>query len=347
MKKVSIILLSVFTVLFFISCGSKPAAEETKPEAPNLEQIDENVTDTNESSIESIIAKIDNARSEAVNAGAEELAPDQLKLVDELYESMKNKNTLKDNSQLVIDRYNLLKNYCKAVNAKKEIDENGFIVYARKNYDEGLKNLEKVEKALANEEEMDSSVVFAAENAYKSFNTVLIVAYKKLAKEQREYTYEAKKNADSVKAGVAQKERYAEAADKFQKGDASYAMQNPKRALELYIESEEDFLNLYNDVYEQRAAAQAALDAAKQRVAESAKYAEDADVRNPITEQVDGIEEEDTVLLEEDNYAAPEEAEADIAEALEEDEVESLEIEETDEESEVDVNEESEVGEEA
>lgn len=343
MKKVSIILLSVFTVLFFISCGSKPAAEETKPEAPIVEQTEEAVVDVDETSLESIIAKIDDARTEAVNAGAEELAPDQLKLVDDLYESMKNNNTLKDNVQLVIDRYNLLKNYCKAVNAKNEIDENGFASYAQKNYDEGMKNLEKVEKALANEEEMDSSVVFAAENAYKSFNTVLIVAYKKLAKEQREYTYEAKKNADSVKAGVAQKERYSVAVEKFQKGDSSYSMQNPKRALELYIEAEDDFMALYNDVYEKRAEAQAALDAAKQRVAESAKYAEDADVRNPITEEVDGIEAEDAVLLEEDNYAAPEEAEADIAESLEDDEVESLESEEVD----LNESEESEVGEEA
>lgn len=342
MKKVCIILLSVFTVLFFISCGSKPAAEETKPEAPIVDQTEEAVVDVDETSLESIIAKIDDARTEAVNAGAEVIAPDQLKLVDGLYESMKNDNTLKDNAQLVIDRYNLLKNYCKAVNAKNEIDENGFASYAQKNYDEGMKNLEKVEKALANEEQLDSSVVFAAENAYKSFNTVLIVAYKKLAKEQREYTYEAKKNADSVKAGVAQKERYSVAVEKFQKGDSSYSMQNPKRALELYIEAEDDFMALYNDVYEKRAEAQAALDAAKQRVAESAKYAEDADARNPITEEVDGIEAEDAVLLEEDNYAAPEEAEAEIAESLEDDEVESLENEEDSEELE-----ESEVGEEA
>lgn len=36
MKKVSVILLSIFTLLFFISCGSKPAAEEEAPEAPEV-----------------------------------------------------------------------------------------------------------------------------------------------------------------------------------------------------------------------------------------------------------------------------------------------------------------------
>ena len=39
MKKVILFLLSIFTVLFFISCGSKPAPKETEPEAPVLEDV--------------------------------------------------------------------------------------------------------------------------------------------------------------------------------------------------------------------------------------------------------------------------------------------------------------------
>ena len=45
MKKVSIILLSIFTLLFFISCGSKPAAEEETPEAPEVSEITDAVED--------------------------------------------------------------------------------------------------------------------------------------------------------------------------------------------------------------------------------------------------------------------------------------------------------------
>lgn len=324
MKKTLLFLLSVFTVLFFISCGSKPAPEETKPDAPAVEKVEQNdepaVTDVDASEIDALKAQIEDARRLAIEAGADKEAPEQLKLVDDLYDSLKDDDAkLKANSKAIVDKYNLLSNYSKAKNAKDEIDENGFAFYSQKNYDAGVKNLEAVEKAFSEEGELDGSVYTEAEDAYKNFNSILIIAYKKLAKEERELAYAAKKQADSVKAGVARKDSYKAAVDTFQSGDSSYAMQNPKRALEKYTEAKESFLALYEDVAEKRAAAEAALEEAKKRVAESAQYAEQADARNPITEPIDGIEEEGAVLLEEDNYADPEDAEAQIAEELDDD----------------------------
>ena len=55
---------------------------------------------------------------------------------------------------------------------------------------------------------------------------------------------------------------------------------------------------------------------AKKRVAESAALANEADLNSPITEKVDGIEEEETVLLEEETFADPTQAEADLPETL-------------------------------
>lgn len=324
MKKVLLSLLSIFTVLFFISCGSKPAPEETKPEAPVVEEttteneVSEEVTPeetVDEDAYAAMIAKIEDARKAAIEAGADEKAPDLLKQIDDLYESLKNSD-LENNVDLIIARYKLLADYLKATDAKQEIDDNEFAFYAQKDYDEGVEYLAKVEAALGNPDQLDSSVYSAAEKAYSSFNKVLIVAYKRLAKEERENAYEAKKKADSVKAGVAQKARYKAAADDFQTGDSLYAMQSPKKALDKYVSAGEQFTELFEDVSEQRAAAQAAIDAAKKRVAESKSYAEDADAKSPITEQVDGIEDEDAVLLEEDEYENPEEAEVDIAESI-------------------------------
>ena len=212
-----------------------------------------------------------------------------------------------------------MNNIMRDFNAKKEIDDNGYKSYAQNNYDRGVDNLSKVDAAFDSDSDtFDKTVFVYAENALKEFNTVINVAYKKIAKEERDAAMEAKKNADSVKAGVARKTEYKEAADLIQNGDSLYSMQNAKKAAEKYKEANTKFTYLYEDVAAKRAAAEAAIEEAKKRVAESQKFAEEADVKAPITEKVEGIEDEDAVLLEADNYEDPEAAEVDIAEELEE-----------------------------
>ena len=325
MKKVSIILLSIFTLLFFISCGSKPAAEEPAPEAPEVtetvEDLAENIADegiSEAAKLAQLMEQINDARQAAIDAGADKNCPDQMNKLDYLLAGLKDSDNPDAAAKSIIDRYNLLANYSTAVETKKEIDENGYDSYAKNDYNRGLSNLEKVEAAFdADSADFDKTVFVAAENAVKDFNTVINVAYKKIAKEERENAMEAKKDADSVKAGVARKAEYKEATDLITTGDSLYAMQNAKKATEKYKEATEKLTYLYKDVSEKRAAAQAAIEEAKKRVAESEKFAEEADVKAPITEQVEGIEDEDAVLLEADDYDDPEEAEADIADELE------------------------------
>ncbi len=325
MKKVSIILLSLFTLLFFISCGSKPKAEEQKPSAPEVketvEDLSENVADEGLSEaarLAQLMEQVNDARQAAIEAGADRNCPDQMNKLDFLLADLKNSDNPEAAAKSIIDRYNLLATYSKAVDAKDEIEENEFESYAKNNYDRGVDNLDKVDEAFENEN-YDKSVFVYAENALKEFNTVINVAYKKIAKEEREAALEAKKDADSVKAGVARKAEYKEAADLIQNGDSLYAMQNAKKAAEKYVEANEKFTYLFEDVSEKRAEAEAAIEEAKRRVAESKKFAEEADVKAPITEQVEGIEDEDAVLLEADDYEDPEDAEVEIAEELEDD----------------------------
>lgn len=328
MKKVLVVLFSIFAVLFFISCGSKPAPEESETEAPVVEETVEpetTVEDETEYTVEpeqmseeelaALIAKIDEARELAIQAGAEKNAPDLLKAIDEIYSKSK-EETLQDNADSIILKYSVLANYAKAVNAKIEIDENNLAGFAQKNYDDGVACLQKVEEALLNTDYINANTQKDAESAYSNFNNVITVAYKRMAKDQRNLTYEAKVKADSVKAGVSQKERYKEAADNFKSGDTLYSMQSPKKALEKYTLAMTQFNELFEEVSEKRAAAQAAIEAAKLKVQESSQFAEQADEESPITEKIDGIEDADTVLLEEDEYENPEDAEADISEDI-------------------------------
>ena len=341
MKKVLLVLFSVFTILFFISCGSKPAPEEVEPEAPVVEEnvepetpvvdetdniIESETEQLSEEELAALIAKIDEAREVAILAGAEKNAPDLLNSIDGIYEKAKEEN-LQDNADSLILKYSILASYAKAKNAKIEIDENNLSGFAQKNYDEGVICLQKVEEALANIEEIEPNAQKDAESAYSNFTNVITIAYKKLAKEQRNLAYEAKVKSDSVRAGVSQKERYKEAADNFKSGDTLYSMQSPKKALEKYELAAQQFTELYEEVSEKRAAAQAAIEAAKRKVQESSQFAEQADEESPITEKLDGIEDADTVLLEEDDYENPEDAEADISEDIDD---ETL-IEESDE----------------
>ncbi len=326
MKKVFLILLSVFSVLLFVSCGSKPAAEEKKPEAPVVETpaeepevVDEEISSQLDAEAQAeLIAKIEDARKAAIEAGAEQTAPDQLKKIDDYYESVKNSD-ISSKADDLIARYKLLEDYTKAKSAKSEIDDNNFASYAQSNYDRGLASLEKVENAFSNDTDLDASISESATDAYSNFNSVLLTAYKRLAKDERSAAYEAKKNADSVKAGVAQKERYKAAAEDFKSGDSLYSMQNPKKAIEKYTSAKDEFNALYEEVSVKRAEAQAAIEAAKKRVAESAQMAESADAKAPITEPVEGIEDADTVLLEADNYEDPATAEVDIAAEIDDD----------------------------
>ena len=131
---------------------------------------------------------------------------------------------------------------------------------------------------------------------------------------ERQAALEAKKNADSVKAGVARKEEYTKASEIFKKADSSYVTANLEGAFNGYKTSKEAFTSMYEEIKEKRAAAQALIDAAKQKVADSENYAIEADSIAPLEGETAGIEAEDAVLLEEDNFANPEDAVIDVEE---------------------------------
>lgn len=351
MKKVAISALSILTVLFFVSCGSKPAPEEEiEPESPvvteSVEEVieDESEAETDDSeetaiSREESIAKVDAARKMAVEAGAEVYAAELLRKIDSDYEALVTGSEDIDISvecEKLARRYEVLAETLKAIELKQKIDDLGFEVYDPKDYNDGCMNLAQIREIYNSGDDIDSSVDDKAKAAYSSFNKVLVIAYKKLAQDERALAFKAKQDADSIKAGVAQKESYNEAVEEFKMGDTVYSMQNPESAYNHYKLSKEQFIKLYNDVKTKREEAQRIMEEAKKRVAEAEKFAEQADNQAPINEAVDGIEDADAVLLEEDEY---DDEEIKVDEVLEDEELDNYDfsaVEALEEESEDD-----------
>jgi hypothetical protein len=173
---------------------------------------------------------------------------------------------------------------------------------------------------------LSSAMLEKANEAYSSFNSVLIGAFKKLAKEERNGAFAAKKDADSVKAAVAEKDSYGKAVEDFKKGDSNYAMQNPEAALKNYQSAKGQFEVLFKTVSEKREAAQKAMEAAKNAVLETQNYAANADKEAPLTgEEVQGIEAEDAVLLEAETFADPKAAEVELSETISEEVIPEVE----------------------
>ena len=327
MKKLFITALSVLLAVSFFSCGSKPAPEEpviTEPPVVEDVQQEEPVEEPKEE-----IKKVDNtlaletlgaSRNAAIESGADKAAADKMAKLDDQYNALKAKaekgEDISAESDDLASKYMALVSYANAVDAKKKIDDTKLANLAQQVYDEGNKALTELESMFDDPKASGKVMLDKATKASASFNSVLTVIYKRLAKDERAEAYAAKKNADSVKAGVSQKERYTEGVELFNKGDSLYAMQNAPKACESYTKAKEIFTALYNEIYEKRAAAQKAIEEAKKRVAESEDFAIQADSEAPIKQKVAGIEDEDAVLLEKDNYQNPEDAEIAVSEEV-------------------------------
>ena len=331
MKKLAFWALSVFLILSFVSCGSKkPAEETTEPEPPAVEEtVEETIEETIEETVEATVSQADldlalanmnSSRQAAIDTDAEEFAPDYFDSLESEYENLlaraQNGEDVADECNELAKWYEALAAYVKALDAKETIDDYELPAIAQAAYDKGCKDLDDFDELFYDENASSDEMLAKATSAYANFKTVLVALYKDIAKDARADALEAKKDADSVKAGVSEKREYNRGVELFKKGDASYSMNGYQAACEAYDEAYDIFSTLYETISEKRAAALAAIEAAKKSVEASAAIAEEADLEAPLTGEVDGIEDEDAVLLEEDDYADPADAEVWVSEEL-------------------------------
>ncbi len=337
MKKITITACTALLIFSLISCGSKEAPEpEKEPEAPVIENVAEEPVVEEKETLAPVkekadnkeaLAKIEGSRTEAIEAGADKEAGEKFAQLESKYAELKKRSEdgedISKESAELEKLYKALAAYAKAKKAKQKADDAELAEYDLKNYNAGLAAMDAIE----NPEISADDMLEQANEAYVKFNTVCINGFKAKARDAREDAANAKKYAESVKAQIAEKERYTEATDLFKKGDALYAMQSAEKAIDCYLKSEDIYGNLWQELTEKRAAVQRAIDEAKKKVEESAQFAQKADEESPIPENSDFteyIENEDTTLLEEDTYENPEDAQVEIPDTLPEDDEEAL-----------------------
>ncbi len=337
MKKIFLFSCVAFA-LIFASCKLTEQATDGEIDVPPVveEIVEENESSAAEKEPEdnsSLISQIDDARQRALEEGAQDAYPEAFAALDASYEALKNLDDGLDHSAELNDiksRYEALQKAAAAKKLKERIDDEGLAENSPADYDKGeaalsefdsllnsvLSNIAAISESLVPGDSAVDNVKNAAgapskkllskaNEAYDSYYKVYFKSYKKFADDERKNAISQKKKADAVKAQISRKQEYREYAELIQRGDSQYSTSNPESAYESYKEAAASYEALASDVAEKRAAAQKAIDEAKAKVKESGDYALDADSTNPLDEKVEGIEDEDAVLLEDDEFANP------------------------------------------
>lgn len=322
MKKILLSIISVLCILSFMACGSKPKDEDPPVDPPIEDPVENPIEDPVEDPVVVVdntvaLSNLNKARDTALKSGAKEKAPEQFDAIEALYNSVKEKADAKvdvsKESDDISSRYLALSAYLNAVETKEKVEKTEKFSIAQKLYDEGCTALSDAEAMFGDPEATGAKLLERSSRASACFNSVLLTVNKQIARDEKEVALNSKKNAESVKAQVSMKDKYNEAVALVRKGDSQYSMQDPSKAYESYKAADEIFDAIFNEVSEKRAAALKAIEDAKKAVEESSKVAASADAENPITAPVEGIEEENTVLLEEDVYEDPSESEVELS----------------------------------
>ena len=320
--------------LVFASCKSTQQVADdgqiAKNEAVQTEDAawkdespaEESPAEDNSATSQNALSDAEASRQAAIDAGARDYYGDAFALTDAAFNALKALDDGKNHDKELAEikaRYDALANAAKARKLKERIDQEGLAANAQADYDAGEKALSEFDALVAVPTTPGAALNKKATDAYNSYYAVYFKSYKKFANEARKNALAQKKAADAVKAQIARKAEYKECAELIIKGDQKYATSNPEGAYNNYKEAAEKFEALAKDVAAKRAEAQKALDEAKAKVQAANEYAEKADVEKPLgDEPVAGIEAEDTVLLEKDEFENPDKEIIEIDETVKE-----------------------------
>ncbi len=295
------------------------------------EEFDENTA----KNYNALFRMIEKSRERAIDAGAEDddATSDFFNALDEEY---RRQRALAESEGISPEMTNILRQinaayeglaqYEEAKAKKKLIDDNGYASNNQRAYNEGAKLLEELEEIMADSDsffeelrsgESDAGTQFL--NKATKANTDFTNVLKAAANNMRTEAFKAKKQADSVKASVSRKDDYDDGVSEFRAGDSNYVTGSVDESIENYTRARDIFATLYKEVAAARAEAQKRISDAKKKVNHAWGVADEADKTDPLTEKIDGIEDHDAKLLEDDDFTEAENSYVEIDEELDAD----------------------------
>ena len=296
---------------------------------------DEEFDEDTASNYNALFRMIEKSRAKAIDAGAEDddATSDFLAALDEEYLRQK---AIAEEDGISPEMTNILRQiqaayagleqYEQAKAKKKLIDDNDYSSNNKRAYNEGCSLLEELEEIMEDSDSFfeelrsgDSDVGTQFLNKATKANTDFTNVLKASANNMRTEAFKAKKQADSVKASVSRKDDYDDGVSEFRDGDSNYVTGSIDDAIENYTNARDIFATLYEEVSAARAEAQKKIQAAKQRVKQARGVADAADKTDPLTEKIDGIEDHDAKLLEDDDFSEAENSYVEIDEELDDD----------------------------
>ena len=228
-------------------------------------------------------------RDDAVEAGAEEFFPEELAVADEYaYDALDYYNTVGTQEELEADAENFTNVYkafeeaAYAAQVYIRIVENDFQSYDRNGFEaaeRAVDELEVLAYSLA-----DGEVLLAkAEEVHAAYDKVVKNAFKKKSDAVRNEYLAVKKDADGIKANVADKQGYAEAESHMKNAEAIFARMSYEAAFAEYTTAKDAMSSVYESVLAKRNAALEALERGRARAEELSILAAQADIIAPLS----------------------------------------------------------------
>jgi hypothetical protein len=221
------------------------------------------------------------ARAEAIAAGITDLAPEYLVIADDVAISADDRYHAEDYygadaaAREALDRYRALTAGSEGYRVREEIVRRDFAGFDADNFDQADTTF--VAAADAYETGAAADALKGAAESKLRYTQVLKAGWASYAAQLQALARRERQNALDVKANVAVKNEFAGVEQIYNQAESSFKAEGYEDAAGLYVKSEAGYVAVAQTAREKRRIAEAAIQAAEKKLAESETVARDAE----------------------------------------------------------------------